>query len=819
MPINKSQKTWWEISLEKNIDNRIKAHIEFQLSVVNPDLCTTCQSIDFGYLLFGDIKTSFRRHKDERIYLGTLGNICHQALDGCPFCADIVLPKARELLTDFCIDLPASTPAPRDSCIFVCLDVSDNYIGRDAVALHRSQGLYVSIGLLGDAGKWPEWALALGIPLPMDPSPSTIRMSTMPVCLLHHELSAYRGLKPRVDLELCRSWFDICCAGHEACPRLKINKESSSSSSSSTLQNVGNPFFKLIDVKNREVVRVGNGGPHQYATLSYVCGEAYTLCVLQESIAWKLDEEGILRHPLPPELPDTIEDALMVTARLGLRYLWIDSICIAQDDNDEKQAQILAMYDIYAQAQICIIAASGQNSEHGLPGVRESRKLPASATGVPLLQPGQFPVIVGLPQPEMDAVLKRYRWIQRAWTYQEILLARRCLIFTESEAFFFCGQVSFKESVVECYDGAEREYWANDEWGLGQLIELASNMMPSTKKDNIAQRAPSMYAAAVREYTRRELTYQQDGLNAFRGIERLFRVFIGCQTIAGCPMPLLLSGLAWNLQDIFGNWPLRRMSRDRKAQENDDNDLHLIPLLPSWTWAAWKGSFRIRLKQMYLQGSELKVFEPSQFSPIPAASSTTSSGYKFALTGGSRGQRGKNFLKNVLPVLAKVSRDHFQITATENGFVDISTPDGQLVGDCDVRGMLDISTLSTAQDAVLAQLCIDPVDGKLDFTCTVLLIQLHDLCDTQTQPALARKLVTEAASSTMVHDFAFQQIQDDARFRGRIRLQECPGDLVVPQSVPSSITTPLLATRIGLGYVRGASWRDSRPSDSLVFLA
>ncbi|KAL2844584.1 heterokaryon incompatibility protein-domain-containing protein [Aspergillus pseudoustus] len=621
-------------------------------------------------------------------------------------------------------------------------------------------------------------------------------------------MSAYRRLKPRVDLGQCKEWFEMCCGRHEECRQKKMGEGSASSP---------NPFFKLIDVAKRAVVILGNEGAHRYATLSYVCGAAYTLCVLQGSVGWKEDNEGTWRHPLPTELPNTIEDALRVTARIGLQYLWVDSICIAQDNRDEKQAQILAMYDIYANAEICIIAASGTDSTHGLPGVRESRKLAGSVAGVSL-QSGQSTVIGARP-PALHETLKEYLWIRRAWTYQEVILARRCLIFTETETFFFCTQETVRESLTESGTHAERDYWMSDVWGDIDFMTMTSANQPSKRDDNFGRTSLQNYDAAMREYTRRELTYQEDGLNAFRGMERLFGQYIGCETIAGCPWPLLTNCLEWQLQDILcaeEEWPSRRMSRDLKDEEND-NDLHLIPLLPSWAWAGWNGSLRRRRGKRYPPGSEMKVLQPSRFSPIPVPITRATSPYTFAITN-CIGEKKERFLRDTLPGLAKISRGHFQVTATDDvpGFAYISTADGQIVGECDVRGTLDMASLSTAQDAVVLQLYIRPDEGTLSFTCNVLLLKLHDLLDNR--PELAKKLVTEAASAQVVKTLPQRLPAEDARAKKRVMLHACPSELLVPDSVPPTIETPLLATRLGLGWVRGDAWSESRPDDSLVFL-
>jgi hypothetical protein len=73
---------------------------------------------------------------------------------------------------------------------------------------------------------------------------------------------------------------------------------------------------------------------------------------------------------LPKILPDTVKDSIIVTLKLGLRYLWVDKYCIDQGVCfSELQAQLAAMDVIYHCANITIVAAAGEDATFGLPGV------------------------------------------------------------------------------------------------------------------------------------------------------------------------------------------------------------------------------------------------------------------------------------------------------------------------------------------------------------------------------------------------------------------------------------------------------------------
>ncbi len=67
-------------------------------------------------------------------------------------------------------------------------------------------------------------------------------------------------------------------------------------------------------------------------------------------------------------LPATVEDALVLTAALRGKYLWVDALCIIQDDHADKLEMLPWMHLIYSAAQLTIIAAAGTDCGAGLPG-------------------------------------------------------------------------------------------------------------------------------------------------------------------------------------------------------------------------------------------------------------------------------------------------------------------------------------------------------------------------------------------------------------------------------------------------------------------
>lgn len=69
------------------------------------------------------------------------------------------------------------------------------------------------------------------------------------------------------------------------------------------------------------------------------------------------------------DVPKSICDAIYLVGSIGEQYLWVDALCITQDDVAMQQAQIARMDRIYAKALFSIIAANGDTAEVGLPGI------------------------------------------------------------------------------------------------------------------------------------------------------------------------------------------------------------------------------------------------------------------------------------------------------------------------------------------------------------------------------------------------------------------------------------------------------------------
>jgi hypothetical protein len=130
-----------------------------------------------------------------------------------------------------------------------------------------------------------------------------------------------------------------------------------------------NDSILLIDVIDRRLVQSTTSS--RYLALSYVWGRAPTPMTMLSNVQSRFE-----KGRLPEGLPATIEDFMVLAMTLGERYVWIDALCIVQDDPMTKADDIRKMDFIYSRAVATVVALHGTDANAGLPGVRSGTRPP-----------------------------------------------------------------------------------------------------------------------------------------------------------------------------------------------------------------------------------------------------------------------------------------------------------------------------------------------------------------------------------------------------------------------------------------------------------
>lgn len=136
------------------------------------------------------------------------------------------------------------------------------------------------------------------------------------------------------------------------------------------------------------------------------------------------------------ELPRSFQDAALVARSLGIRYLWIDSLCIVQDDEGDWLLESRRMGVIFADASVTIAAHSSPNPGHGF---LSSALVPDFLRIRPKNPSGRF--AIRIPDPANANLLQRFKHsciMSRAWVVQELSLSPRILHFVEDCVIWEC---------------------------------------------------------------------------------------------------------------------------------------------------------------------------------------------------------------------------------------------------------------------------------------------------------------------------------------------------------------------------------------------
>jgi hypothetical protein len=136
------------------------------------------------------------------------------------------------------------------------------------------------------------------------------------------------------------------------------------------------------------------------------------------------------------ELPQTFQDAIIVTRELGLRYLWIDSLCIIQDDHGDWATESQKMEAVFKNAYCTIAATSAEDSTKGFLNRPEGKDLQYEM--VPECSHGKVYVCTSIGN-DFDGDVMKGILNTRAWVFQERALSRRTIHFTKRQTYWECG--------------------------------------------------------------------------------------------------------------------------------------------------------------------------------------------------------------------------------------------------------------------------------------------------------------------------------------------------------------------------------------------
>ncbi|KAF7938472.1 uncharacterized protein EAE98_000810 [Botrytis deweyae] len=351
-----------------------------------------------------------------------------------------------------------------------------------------------------------------------------------------------RIVDPRqASLAKMSEWIGICEQSHKEVCRPLHDK--------SPAQSLGESM-RLIDVNQMCLVTAES--TTKYVTLSYCWGKTKFFKNTRRLYA-KLRRPGFL-NVVFDELGQTIQDAILLVRSLNMGYLWVDSICIVQDEIGDWTRIAPVMDRIYGYSTLTICAGSGGGVSEGLPrahlGSRRLIQYVERVAGLELM-------VVRSP----ENYIRASPWNSRAWTFQERLLSRRCLIFVGNRVFFQCRRATWSE---ELDSEGHCPSWTLDI--VGSPLKLW-NDQPLRR-----------YSDCVQIYSGRRLTFVTDKMIAFTGLGDILASKLQGPLLYCLPTAYFDWSLLWE--------PIMAMERIERPSTIK---------YPSWSWCGWVGGVEWRL--------------------------------------------------------------------------------------------------------------------------------------------------------------------------------------------------------------------------------
>jgi hypothetical protein len=379
-------------------------------------------------------------------------------------------------------------------------------------------------------------------------------------------------------LDIAAEWLRRCRNDHSACRQTWRPAENHLPT-------------RVIDVgQDYELPRllVTRGHSGTWMALSY-CWGGNSQFVLNKNTAKDL-KRGVPLSNFPP----TLRDAIVITRYLGIRYLWIDALCIQQDSAEDWAAEVAKMREVYAGALLTIAAAHSPSAKARIFSKRKPHDNHVCLEWNSINHPisGAYKVYLRPGSELLDNTLQSSPLMSRGWTLQEGLLAPRTLSYGRQQMIWECsthqadesGRITiptqdyraknFIQSMIEGGSGIPHK-WKKYE----KLFSRADEPLPGKLKLKTPQGPYERWYDIVQQFTRRSLTKDTDTLPALAGLAREFQRVTKDVYCAGLWKKDIICGLLWDRLPICLKDGTTRWDSLKPTEYS----------APSWSWVGVLG--------------------------------------------------------------------------------------------------------------------------------------------------------------------------------------------------------------------------------------
>jgi hypothetical protein len=380
--------------------------------------------------------------------------------------------------------------------------------------------------------------------------------------------SPYKETLCRQNVDWMKKHLKVCEASHYAGP--------ASTFQPSRLLDLGsdldNGDFRLINTADGEATN-----PLQYAALSYCWGPEQDAKQQLKTLS-----SNFRKHRSSIAFASAtrvVQDAVTAARALSIRYLWIDALCIIQDNSDDWNRESGQMGSIYANAYVTFCTSTSASCMEGFLtrppaiNIKFGSRLRPDIQGIYSLRHQRsknnhaFANIQSISMHlDTNDLIVAGTWSQRAWTLQEQHLSRRRIYFGCSRVYLHCSEDQLREPLDYCPDYEDKNY-----------NSFRDQVLRYNKERNI-QLLHHDWEELISIYVNRLVTYKTDTFPAISGLARVMAAELGDTYLAGLWKNDLPRGLLWTSSQKVDNWDalLHRLTLPSANQY----------ISPSWSWAS-----------------------------------------------------------------------------------------------------------------------------------------------------------------------------------------------------------------------------------------
>ncbi|TGJ87796.1 hypothetical protein E0Z10_g904 [Xylaria hypoxylon] len=339
-----------------------------------------------------------------------------------------------------------------------------------------------------------------------------------------------------------------------------------------TLIDVGEDYSQNVHLLETQYSQISEVQHFRYIALSHPWGDR------SEHSHYCTTRENITCHKAGIDvdiLPRTFKDAIQTTRQLGVRYLWIDSLCIVQGEDGDFEEEAKHMETVFSSAYCVIAATCARGASSGFLKSRSGRTI------VKLERPGEPPLYVcdSIDNFQRDVIEGTLN--KRGWVLQERALARRTIYFANNQTYWECGEGVRCETLMRMRNYILLVYvLANGTLSSNQAALLGDPKFPKVATDSSKGGRIRLYELLYKQYSRLHFTRSYDRPLAIAGLEqRLIRAF-DTQGGYGVFTRYFGRGLLWQRDITMAPQTMKRIQFPKSQKYK----------VPSWSWMAYEGA-------------------------------------------------------------------------------------------------------------------------------------------------------------------------------------------------------------------------------------